>query len=154
MKTKLFLITFCLLGYFSFAQEAGDIVGVWEPGHGKAKVKIDKIDDKFYGKIVWLKEPIDPATGEPKVDKNNPDESMQNAPLRGFRILKDFQYQGEGIWEEGTIYDPENGTSYSCIITMNDENTLDIRGYVGVKTFGRTDTWRRLTRKNNNTFKY
>jgi len=72
---------------------------------------------------------------------------MQNAPLRGFRILKDFQYQGEGIWEEGTIYDPENGSSYSCVITMKDENTLDIRGYVGVKTFGRTDTWRRLTRK-------
>jgi uncharacterized protein (DUF2147 family) len=147
MKTTLFLITFCLLGYFGLAQEAGDIVGVWEPGHGKAKVKIDKIDDKFYGKIVWLKEPIDTVTGEPKVDKNNPDGSMQNAPLRGFRILKDFEYKGEGIWEEGTIYDPENGTSYSCIITMKDENTLDIRGYVGVKTFGRTDTWRRLIRK-------
>jgi uncharacterized protein (PEP-CTERM system associated) len=25
-----------------------------------------------------------------------------------------------------------------------DENTLDIRGYVGVKTFGRSDTWRKL----------
>lgn len=147
MNTKLFLITFSLLGYFSFAQEAEDIVGVWEPGHGKAKVKIDKIDDKFYGKIVWLKEPTDPDTGEAKLDKNNPDESMQNVPLRGYRILKDFEYQGEGVWEEGTIYDPESGTTYSCVITMKDENTLDIRGYVGVKTFGRTDTWRRLTKK-------
>jgi len=147
MNTKLFLIAFCLIGYLGFAQDAEDIVGVWEPGHGKAKVKINKIDDKFYGKIVWLKEPIDPATGEAKLDKNNPDESMQNVPLRGYRILKDFQYQGDGVWEEGTIYDPESGTTYSCVITMKDENTLDIRGYVGVKTFGRTDTWRRLTRK-------
>ncbi|MBZ9650630.1 DUF2147 domain-containing protein [Psychroflexus montanilacus] len=147
MNNKLFLIAFCLLGYFSLAQEAEDIVGVWEPGHGKAKVKIDKIDDKFYGKIVWLKEPTDPDTGEAKLDKNNPDESMQNVPLRGYRILKDFEYQGEGVWEEGTIYDPESGTTYSCVITMKDENTLDIRGYVGVKTFGRTDTWRRLTKK-------
>jgi uncharacterized protein (DUF2147 family) len=147
MNTKLFLIAFCLIGYLGFAQDAEDIVGVWEPGHGKAKVKINKIDDKFYGKIVWLKEPIDPSTGEAKLDKNNPDESMQNVPLRGYRILKDFQYQGDGVWEEGTIYDPESGTTYSCVITMKDENTLDIRGYVGVKTFGRTDTWRRLTRK-------
>lgn len=147
MNTKIFLIAFCLLGYIGFSQEAEDIVGVWEPGHGKAKVKIDKIDDKFYGKIVWLKEPTDPETGEAKLDKNNPDESMQNVPLRGYRILKDFEYQGEGVWEEGTIYDPESGTTYSCVITMKDENTLDIRGYVGVKTFGRTDTWRRLTKK-------
>ncbi|WP_019038597.1 DUF2147 domain-containing protein [Psychroflexus tropicus] len=147
MNTRLFLIAFCLISYIGFSQDAEAIVGVWEPGHGKAKVKINKIDDKFYGKIVWLKEPIDPSTGEAKLDKNNPDESMQNVPLRGYRILKDFQYMGDGVWEEGTIYDPESGTTYSCVITMKDENTLDIRGYVGVKTFGRTDTWRRLTRK-------
>lgn len=149
MKNKIFLIAFCLLGYVGFAQEADDIVGVWEPGHGKAKVKIDKIDDKYYGKIVWLKEPNDAETNEPKVDKNNPDESMQNVPLRGYRILKDFVYKGDGVWEEGTIYDPENGTTYSCEITMKDENALEIRGYVGVKTFGRSDTWRRLTLNKN-----
>ena len=147
MKNKIFLITFCLLGYFVSAQDADEIVGVWEPGHGKAKVKIDKIDDKYYGKIVWLKEPKDAETGEAKVDKNNPDESMKNVPLRGYRILKDFVYQGDGVWEEGTIYDPENGTTYNCVITMKDENAIEIRGYVGVKTFGRSDTWRRLTMK-------
>jgi len=27
---------------------------------------------------------------------------------------------------------------------MKDENTLDIRGYVGVKALGRTDVWKRL----------
>ncbi len=147
MKKVVFLIAFALIGFFTYAQDADAIVGVWEPGHGKAKVKIDKIDDKYYGKIVWLKEPNDPDTGEAKVDKNNPDESMQKVPLRGYRILKDFQYKGKGEWSEGTIYDPENGNTYDCIITMKDENTLEIRGYVGVKTFGRSDTWRRLTVK-------
>ncbi|GGE07521.1 DUF2147 domain-containing protein [Psychroflexus salis] len=147
MKNTFFLLAIFLFSFIGNAQDADDIVGVWEPGHGKAKVKIDKIDGKYYGKIVWLKEAKDPATGEPKVDKNNPDESMRNVPLRGYRILKDFVYQGDGVWEEGTIYDPENGTTYSCVITMKDENELDIRGYVGVKTFGRTDTWRRLILK-------
>lgn len=147
MRNTIFLLALSFISYTALAQNADDIVGVWEPGHGKAKVKIDKIDDKFYGKIVWLKEPKDPETGEPKVDKNNPDESMQNVPLRGYRILKDFEYKGDGVWEEGTIYDPESGTTYSCVITMKDENMLDIRGYVGVKTFGRTDTWRRLIMK-------
>ena len=127
------------------AQEQGDaLIGVWEPSNGKARVKIDKIGDKYFGRIVWLKEPKDPATGEPKVDKNNPDESLRSTPLRGYRMLKDFVFKGDGVWEEGTIYDPENGNNYSCIIKLKDENTLDIRGFIGIQTFGRTDEWKRL----------
>lgn len=130
-----------------YAQDAKDgdaLIGVWEPSNGKVRIKIDKIADKYYGRIVWLREPIDPETGEPKLDKNNPDESMHSAPLRGYRMLKDFEYQGKGVWSEGTIYDPQNGSTYSSEITLKDENTLDIRGYIGMKTFGRTDVWKRL----------
>lgn len=144
MRKLLLTLGFCLMAIFVFAQDADDIVGVWEPGHGKARVKIDNIDGKYYGRIVWLKEPNDPETGEAKTDVNNPDKSMANVPLRGYRILKDFEYKGKGEWAEGTIYDPETGNTYSSVITWKDENTLDIRGYVGVKTFGRSDTWRRL----------
>jgi uncharacterized protein (DUF2147 family) len=127
------------------AVDGGDaLIGVWEPSHGKARVKIDKIADKYYGKIVWLREPNDPATGEPKVDKNNPDASMHKVPLRGYRLLKDFEYTGDGEWSKGTIYDPENGSTYSCVIKLKDENSIEIRGYIGVKTFGRTDVWTRL----------
>lgn len=131
----------------SFAQgseQADRLVGVWEPSHGKAKVKIDKIGDKYYGKIVWLKIPNDEETGKPKVDKNNPDEKLRSTPLRGYRILKDFSYTGKDEWADGTIYDPENGNTYSCTIKMTDENTLDIRGYIGISALGRTDIWKRL----------
>ena len=120
------------------------LLGVWEPSNGRARVKIEKIGAKYFGKIVWLKEPIDPETGKPKLDKNNPDASMQNVPLKGYRLLKDFIYSGKNEWTEGTIYDPENGSTYSCLITMKDNNTLDIRGYIGLKALGRTDVWKRL----------
>ncbi|MAZ37829.1 DUF2147 domain-containing protein [Salibacteraceae bacterium] len=132
------------VSYAQNSEEANRLIGVWEPSHGKAKVKIDKIGDKFYGRIVWLKTAKNPETGEPRVDKNNPDESLRNTPLRGYRILKDFVYAGEDEWSEGTIYDPENGNTYSCSIKMTDENTLDIRGYIGVSALGRTDIWKRL----------
>jgi uncharacterized protein (DUF2147 family) len=149
---KLFLLTVLFTGLQNWAnaQEAtgGDVlVGVWEPSHGKARVKVEKIGDKYYGKIVWLREPNDPANGQPKVDKNNPDESMRKVPLKGYRLLKDFRYTGDGEWTEGTIYDPENGNTYSCVIKAKDNNTLDIRGYIGVKTFGRTDVWKRVALK-------
>jgi len=127
--------------------EADLLVGVWEPSHGRARVKIDKIADKYYGKIVSLKEPNDPEKGTPKVDKYNPDQSMRAVALKGYRILKDFTYKGKREWADGTIYDPENGNTYSCVIKATDDNTLDIRGYIGVKTFGRTDVWKRVAIK-------
>jgi uncharacterized protein (DUF2147 family) len=139
------LILFALIGTSVIAQDDADaLVGVWEPSHGKARVKIDKIGNKYFGRIVWLKEPDDPDTGEPKLDKNNPDASMRSVPLKGYRILKDFTYSGKGEWTNGTIYDPENGSTYNCVIKLKDDNTIDIRGYVGVKALGRTDVWKRL----------
>ena len=134
---------------FTSNDEGDRLIGVWQPSSGKAKVKIEKIGTKYYGKIVWLKEPNDPNTQKPKVDKNNPDESMRNVPLKGYRMLKDFVYGGKDQWNEGTIYDPENGSTYSCEINMKDKSTLEIRGYIGVKALGRTDVWKRLEIKAN-----
>ncbi len=142
------VFSFVLSSSFVLNDTEGDrLMGVWEPSNGKARVKIEKIGNKYFGKIVWLREPIDPVTNAPKVDKNNPDESMRTVPLKGYRLLKDFVYSGNNEWKDGTIYDPENGSTYSCIINMKDENTLDIRGFIGVKALGRTDVWKRLVIK-------
>ena len=143
------LLPFSLLLSLTLCAQAPDdpgdrLIGVWEPSNGKARVKVERIGNKYFGKIVWLREPEDPETGKPKVDRNNPDEAMRNVPLRGYRMLKDFVYDGKGEWVDGTIYDPENGTTYSCVITLKDDNTMDIRGYIGVKALGRTDVWKRL----------
>lgn len=138
-------------GLFSgFVQDTKDgdrLLGVWEPSNGRARVKVEKIGSKYYGKIVWLKEPIDPETNQPKTDKNNPDPGLRNVPLKGYRMLKDFVYKGKDEWADGTIYDPLNGSTYSCTIKMTDENTLEIRGYIGVSALGRTDIWKRLVVK-------
>lgn len=148
IKSGLFLLVATVLfSALVVADEGDQLIGVWEPSNKKVKVKIDKIAGKYYGKIVWLSEPIDPATKKPKTDKNNPDESLRDVPLKGYRMLKDFVYAGNNEWTDGTIYDPQNGSTYSCVIKLKDENTLDIRGYIGVKTFGRTDVWKRLVIK-------
>ncbi|MEM7654757.1 MAG: DUF2147 domain-containing protein [Bacteroidota bacterium] len=125
-------------------EEADRLIGVWAPSNGLALVRVQNIAGKYYGRIVKLKEPIDPETGEPKLDKNNPDESLRTTPLLGFRMLKDFVYAGKDEWAEGTIYDPQSGSLYSCTIKMKKDGTLDIRGYIGVKALGRTDVWKRI----------
>ena len=42
--------------------DADRLTGIWTPSSGKARVKISKIGSKYYGKIIWLKEAIDPDT--------------------------------------------------------------------------------------------
>jgi uncharacterized protein (DUF2147 family) len=146
---KTLLLLFILISVKSglLAQSESDaLLGVWESGSGKARVKIDKSTDKYFGKIVWLREPNN-EEGKPKVDKNNPEERLRTTPLLGYRMLKDFSYKGEKTWEDGTIYDPENGSTYSCTIKMTDENTLEVRGFIGVSLFGRTDVWKRIQLK-------
>ena len=130
---------------FELQESPGDrLIGVWEPSNGRSRIKIDKIGTKYYGRVVWLIEPNDPETNLPKTDKNNPDAALKNVPLKGYRMLKDFVYQTDGTWSEGTIYDTLNGSTYNCVIKMKDKNTLDIRGYIGVQALGRTDVWKRL----------
>jgi uncharacterized protein (DUF2147 family) len=151
MKQLITLAAISLLSLGGFAQsaspsEADALVGIWETGNGKARVKIDKIGETFTGKIVWLREPLN-EEGKPKVDKNNPDEALRSKPILGYKLLQNFTYEGESIWEDGTIYDPESGSTYSCTITMTDTNTLDVRGYIGVSLFGKTDIWKRIVLK-------
>ena len=149
-KLTLFLLglALCMQAFAIMPGDDGDrLLGVWEPSNGRARVKVEKIGSKYYGKIVWLKEPNDPKSGLPKTDMNNPDANLRNVPLKGYRMLKDFVYQENNQWSEGTIYDPLNGSTYSCTIKMTDPNTLEIRGYIGVSAFGRTDVWKRLVVK-------
>lgn len=121
------------------------IVGTWVPSSGKARIKIEKIGTKYYGKTVWLQTPND-ANGNPKTDVQNPDESLRNAPRLGLRIMKDFVYEGDGVFKDGTVYDPEKGKTYCGKITITDQNTLSMRGYLcNASLLGRTDTWTRYT---------
>ena len=132
----------------SSTENAGDkLIGVWMPSDGRSYLKIDKIGNKYFGRVVWLKEPND-ENGNPRVDKNNPDESLRSTPLKGYRVLKDFVYNSEKeIWEDGTIYDPKNGTTYNCKIELIEDNKIEVRGFVGAAVFGRTDVWTRLVKK-------
>lgn len=123
---------------FTFAQSSDAIVGKWYNTEKDAQVEIFKEGSKYHGKIVWLQDPTD--DGKPKTDKNNSDKSKQDRPIMGMKLLTDFEHKG-GTWENGTIYDPKNGKTYSCIIKKKDNKTLEVRGYVGISLIGRTVEW-------------
>jgi uncharacterized protein (DUF2147 family) len=120
-----------------------DILGVWKNGEGTGHIRIEKAGSKYQGRIVWLKEPIDPGTGKAKLDKLNPDKGKKNTPIMGMTNLWGFNYTGKNVWDDGRIYDPKKGSTYDCTIKMKDANTLEVRGYIGISLIGRTDTWTR-----------
>jgi uncharacterized protein (DUF2147 family) len=129
---------------FSIAKvliDANDIVDTWLNEEGTAKVRIFKATNgKYYGKIIWLKEPN--KDGKPKVDDKNPDKTKNNEPIMGLQLLKGFEFDADDKeWNGGTIYDPKNGKTYSCIITKNGDKAIKVRGYIGVSLLGRTTVW-------------
>lgn len=125
--------------------DADRILGVWLPKDKKSHIKIEKIGSKYYGKVIWLKEPLDKETGKPDTDDKNPDASLRDQPIMGLRVLKDFSYEGNGVFKEGRAYDPNNGKTYCGKITMIDNDHLDMRGSIcGFSILGRTETWERV----------
>jgi uncharacterized protein (DUF2147 family) len=138
---KAITLTFLLLfsaHIFSQKVNSDDVVGIWLTASGKAKVQIYKEGSKYNGKIVWLKNPTY-EDGKIKTDKNNSEKAKQSVPLMGLNMLQGFVFD-EDEWEDGTIYDPENGKTYSCTIKYRD-GKLDLRGYIGISLIGRTQTW-------------
>jgi uncharacterized protein (DUF2147 family) len=120
--------------------KADDIIGIWlTPGKEPAKIQIYKSGVKYYGKIVWLKNPTD--NGKPKVDGNNPDKSKRRNPVMDLVLLSGFKFDGDDEWKGGDIYDPESGKTYDSYLYLKDNNTLKVRGYIGISLFGRTETW-------------
>ena len=147
MNIKRFYTTLILLLFanvftaFTFLENNPDaIIGTWlTAGDDNAKIEIFKSGSKYYGKIVWMKNPL--RNGEKALDVNNPDESKHNDPLLGLQIIKGFIYNAEeNIWEDGKIYDPQSGKTYSCII-KKEGNKLKVRGYIGFSLLGRTEIW-------------
>jgi len=66
-------------------------------------------------------------------------------------VLKGFSYDAsDDKWDGGTIYDPENGKTYKCVIRIADEKAsngmtkLNVRGYIGIPALGRTTVWVRV----------
>lgn len=136
------------------AAEPDAIVGVWTTAEGKSQVEIYEQDGLYHGRIVALKEPFYPTDpghkdyvpgreGQPKVDRNNPDEKLRDRPIVGLRLMTGFKHDGDDTWSGGTIYDPESGKTYKCKLTLSQPNELKVRGYVGVSMFGRTTVWTR-----------
>lgn len=137
MKLLFFALSFAI-GQFAYAQS--EITGVWLTQDKEAKVKIYEQNGKYYGKIIWVKNPKT-EKGLPVLDDKNPVITLRKNTLIDLIILTDLNYEAKE-WINGKLYDPENGKTYKSKIWLENADTLKVRGYIGL--FYETEIWTRV----------
>jgi uncharacterized protein (DUF2147 family) len=66
---------------------------------------------------------------------------LKNKPVLGMTIMAGLKRDGDQ-WYGGTILDPDSGNVYSARLRLGDNGKkLDVRGYLGISLFGRSQTW-------------
>ena len=88
------------------AQAGGNPTGIWLTQAGDAKVRVSKCSGAICGVVVWLKDPINPATGKPQVDDKNPNPSLAKRPMIGLPLFSGMQSSGPNKWS-GQIYNAD-----------------------------------------------
>ncbi|RXP53058.1 DUF2147 domain-containing protein [Lutibacter sp. HS1-25] len=137
-KFIIFTIAFAVLG--TFMGNAQSIFGKWktiddETGNEKSIVEIYNVNGKAYAKVLQLLEKgkenkiCDLCSGDKK-----------NKPVKGMVIIDGLSQDGDE-WNDGIILDPKTGKEYKCYITLETNNKLKVRGYIGFSLLGRTQYW-------------
>ena len=154
--------TLLVLMLASFAAQAAGIAGYWLK-HGdygnSAVIEIYASGDGFDGRIVRVQRvtfvegdrsvegEIVPQQmiGTVKADVRNPDPALRGRAILGLRIISGFRPDSATVWSGASIYNPEDGDTYHCKATLSgDDQTLTVRGYIGVPLLGESQTWTRL----------
>jgi uncharacterized protein (DUF2147 family) len=121
-------------------------VGLWEQvdeksGQPESWFKITEKNGVYQGNIVKIF--FKPGEDENWVcDKCEGDE--RGKPVLGLALIKGMKRNGNA-YEEGTIMDPRDGAVYRALMKLSpDGQKLEVRGYLGISLFGRSQTWNRL----------
>jgi uncharacterized protein (DUF2147 family) len=125
------------------AQAGGDVSGVWLTQAGDAKVRVSRCSGGICGVVVWLKDPINAATGKPQVDDKNPNPALAKRPMIGLPLFMGMRPSGQNRWS-GQIYNADDGSSYVSNIALSGPDTLRVEGCVGMLCGG--ESWTRAER--------
>ena len=122
------------------AAPEGAPTGVWLTQAGDAKVQVSRCGGALCGKVVWLRDPIDPATGKPQADNKNQNPALRTRPIIGIQLFINMQPSAPNTWS-GRIYNADDGQSYTSTVTQIDAGRLEVRGCVGALCG--SETWSR-----------
>ena len=144
MKGIIFMLLFLVNSVFIYAQTNADILGEWYNSVDNVMITLFEEGKTVSGKITWMKSPDD-EEGNLKTDLlKNPNEELRKRAKVGMVILSGFAHIAGKVWDNGKLYNPEKGETYSGMMTLRDTNTLYLRGYIGFSFIERSSSiWTR-----------
>ncbi len=126
---------------------AGDLspAGRWtafdeDTGGPDAIIEIERREDgTLYG---WIAEILTDQHGGDTARCTECEGELKDAPILGMTIIRGMRHEDDA-WH-GTIMDPKNGTVYNATMSLaQNGEKLDVRGYIGIPLFGRSQVWER-----------
>jgi uncharacterized protein (DUF2147 family) len=127
---------------------SADPTGIWrkaQQGERPGKMQVFRCGSGkklLCVKIVWLQNPLD-SKGKPLHDVRNSNASMRARPILGLPIVNGMQPVSANQWK-GSIYNPENGNTYSATLTLVSRNQIHLKGCKAWLLCGER-TWLRTT---------
>jgi uncharacterized protein (DUF2147 family) len=121
---------------------AQSLAGTWLTQDGSSRVQFRSCAQNQCGYIVWLREPVDPATGKARQDRFNSDDSLKGRPLLGLLMITNIAGTTAGAWE-GTLYNPRDGNSYKGQLTDLGGGRLQLKGCALLGLICKTEVWTR-----------
>lgn len=144
---KILTRTLCLflLGLAHIAIAApGTPAGLWKSiddnsGKPRSLIRISEHNGEY--SAVIEKGLLATDTGDAVCDKCT--DSRKGKRIIGMTIVEGIKLKGDS-YEGGEILDPENGKTYRCKMKLDESgNKLEVRGYIGISLFGRSQIWTR-----------
>lgn len=131
---KLLTLLFSLLFAWTLsAQDAADaIVGTYSSSQDgyEFKARITRKQDGTYiTRVIWVKDAVDPATGEKRKDNKNPNKALRNTPCDRIVLMDGLRYNVEkNQWGETKIYDPLRGIRAHVVLRFLPDGRLAVKG--------------------------
>ena len=140
MKKSILFGLFFMLTSLMYAQSP---IGTWktiddETKQAKSYVEIFEKDGKLYGKVTKIL-----TKGKENAVCSDCSGALKNKPILGMQILSGLKKDGKE-WNGGKILDPNSGKEYKAKMSLNGNDKLDVRGFIGISLVGRTQTWQRV----------
>ncbi|HSI02746.1 MAG TPA: DUF2147 domain-containing protein [Reyranella sp.] len=152
MKKVLLAAVLALLAAPASAQSG--VMGTWLTASGVAQVRIGPCSDAASGAVcglvVGLVNPKGPdgqvVAPEAATDYRNENPALRSRKVIGMPLIWGFKKGSDAnSFEDGKIYNGENGKTYSANISLQADGKLRLRGYVGSPMFGETQLWTRTS---------
>jgi uncharacterized protein (DUF2147 family) len=151
---KLLLTTFVLCGFAATASaQQGTVMGTWLSESGVAQIRIgpcpDAASGPICGYVASLVNPRGPdgtaVAPEAATDYRNENPAFRKRKVIGMPLIWGFKQAAQpNTFEDGKVYNGEDGKTYSANISLQPDGRLRLRGFVGTPIFGKTQFWTRV----------